>query len=139
MDLVMDKFFDIIKNKNQLDHLPCPHPWTTNFVLASGDVTCCTQNSTVLGNISNNLVENIWNSDAAQLLRKKVLDGQYEQAGCDRECPYLRGVFEKVLVPPDIKELIIPDIEVPSDNTTYSKNSKQVVQDLAIRFYFAFL
>lgn len=125
----MENFYDVIVNNNKLDHLPCPHPWTTSFIMASGDTTCCTQNTTVLGNISEKPISDIWNSKSAQTLRQKISNGLYEQAGCDKECPFLRGSFRKVKDAPDIKELIIPALDLPSDDTAYSKNAKQVILD----------
>jgi len=125
----MSKFYQKIIELKKLDHFPCPQAWTTNFIFANGNVTCCTQNSTTLGNLENNTLQSIWNSTEAQNIRKNFLSGHYELAGCDAECPFLRGSYNPVQNPPKIEELIQPDIEIPNDDTVYGLNANLVLND----------
>lgn len=125
----MTKFYQKIIEVNKGKHLPCPQAWTTNFIFANGNVTCCTQNSTSLGNLEVDSIDTIWNSNAAQTVRTEFLTGNYAAAGCDAECPFLRGSYEPVLNPPNIDELIQPDIEIPEDETEYSLNVNLALND----------
>lgn len=123
----MPKFYQIINKLNNSNHLPCPQAWTTNFLFANGNVTCCTQNSTSLGNLETNSLEEIWNSEPAQKIRSDMLAGDYLSAGCDAECPFLRGAYKPVSSPPAIEELIPPDIDLPCEDSEYSRNAMQVL------------
>ena len=123
----MSKFYKKIIELKNADHLPCPQAWTTNFLFANGNVTCCTQNSTSLGNLETNTLEEIWNSEPAQKIRANMLAGDYLSAGCDAECPFLRGSYKPVTAPPPIEELIPPDIDIPEEDNEYSKNAIQIL------------
>jgi len=116
-----------ISDKN---HFPCMQPWVTNFVRLDGSVTCCTQNSTNIGNLNNQNIIEIWNSDEIKNVRKHISAGDYKKAGCDNECPFLRGSYNKVTHSPPSSELILPLIDyTKNSNTKYSKNINLVLED----------
>ncbi len=125
----MSKFYKEIVSKNKFNHLPCPQAWTTNFLFANGNITCCTQNSTSLGNLETEGLDKIWNSVSAQKIRSDMLAGNYLEAGCDAECPFLRGSYKPVINPPKIEELIPPDMNIPDNESEYSENVNKVLND----------
>jgi len=69
----------------------CKHPWAHFEVNnPNGDVTMCCNNNTVLGNVNEDTVAEIWNGDGFQASRKRMLDeGAY--AMCPHTCPVLQG------------------------------------------------
>jgi MoaA/NifB/PqqE/SkfB family radical SAM enzyme len=69
----------------------CKHPWAHFEVNnPNGDVTMCCNNNTVLGNVNENTVAEIWNGDGFQASRKRMQDeGAY--AMCPHTCPVLQG------------------------------------------------
>lgn len=112
------------------EHIPCMQPWVTNFVRLDGSVTCCTQNSTEIGNLNTQKIVEIWNSKEIKNVRELISAGEYKKAGCDNECPYLRGSYNKVKNPPPSSELILPLIDYVADSKSkYSKNIKNVLED----------
>jgi len=69
----------------------CKHPWAHFEVNnPNGDVTMCCNNNTVLGNVNDGTVAEIWNGEGFQGSRKRMLDeGAY--AMCPHTCPVLQG------------------------------------------------
>jgi MoaA/NifB/PqqE/SkfB family radical SAM enzyme len=108
---------------------PCLHPWADLVVNARGLATCCPENRTRFGNIREKSAEELWNSEAAQKVRRLVAAGQYQEAGCDRECPFLRGRFKEPAEAPPPAELINPDFDMPEDQTPYARNVARVIDD----------
>jgi MoaA/NifB/PqqE/SkfB family radical SAM enzyme len=107
----------------------CKHPWLDAWVNARGFVTCCPQNRTVFGDVNEEDFDSIWNSPAAQKVRQQVAEEQYEEAGCEADCPFLRGSF----VPPDEdppkSEMINPDFIKVNDGKPYAENYKNAFDD----------
>ena len=123
-------FQDIVIPKIKSSHIPCLHPWLFNFVHPDGSVTCCTQNHIKIGNLNYNSQEAIWNSIPIQNIRKKISSGDYLNAGCDSECPFLRGSFDKVLKAPPPSEQILPEIDYFEDKlSSYGININNVKED----------
>ena len=74
----------------------CPYPWTQMAVTWEGDcVACCrdTSGRSVLGNIFNDSVMNIWNSPAYLKFRQNLLDHKPELNAACRDCdlPFSAG------------------------------------------------
>jgi len=71
--------------------LLCNYPFT-HFEInnPNGDVTFCCNHHLVLGNINNQSIEEIWNSEKYQEVRQKFLDGKIFDV-CYKECPVLNG------------------------------------------------
>ena len=71
--------------------LICDYPFT-HFEINNpdGDVTFCCNHNMVMGNINDNTIEEIWNSDKYQEVRKKFLDGKIFDI-CYKSCPVLNG------------------------------------------------
>ncbi len=94
-----------IKNK-----ILCDYPFT-HFEInnPNGDVTFCCNHNMVLGNVNNNTIEEIWNSEKYQEVRRKFLDGKIFEI-CDKSCPVLNGWkdYEKL----DWYKKLPPDSEV---------------------------
>lgn len=69
----------------------CKHPWTHFEVNnPNGDVTMCCNNNTVLGNVNNGTVREIWNDEGFRKSRERMLEeGAY--AMCPHTCPVLQG------------------------------------------------
>lgn len=67
----------------------CPYPWTHLRIASNGDVVpCCRdlQHKTVLGNLKEQSVEDIWNGQAMTGLRRNLLDGEPNRIAACREC-----------------------------------------------------
>ncbi|MBF0146080.1 MAG: radical SAM protein [Magnetococcales bacterium] len=105
---------------------PCLHPWSDVWINAAGWVSCCPQNRMWWGNLRETPLERLWNSDRAGRVRRNIASGCYQEAGCDRECPYLRNSFQGPAHAPPVLELINPEFFDPMDGSDYSKNIKEV-------------
>ena len=69
----------------------CNYPWTHFEVNnPNGDVTMCCDNSSVLGNINEHTVEEIWNNKSFQKARKQMRDGG-ALSMCPATCPVIHG------------------------------------------------
>ena len=106
---------------------PCPHPWFDVWINASGMVYCCPQNRTVNGNIISEEFSEIWNSSSSQSVRSLIANGYYEEAGCQRECLFLRGTYNPPAIHPPSDELINPDFDYVYDGSVYSQNLSFVI------------
>ena len=69
----------------------CKHPWSHFEVNnPNGDVTMCCNNNTVLGNVNDASIGEIWNGKGFRENRQRMLDeGAY--AMCPHTCPVLLG------------------------------------------------
>lgn len=108
---------------------PCIHPWTDIWVNAAGNVTCCPQNRRLWGNLNNSDYAALRNSEEAQAVRHHVARGEYRQAGCDPECPFLRGSYEAPRVTPPTDELINPEFALVEDETPYAGNLQTAIRE----------
>lgn len=69
----------------------CKHPWTHFEVNnPNGDVTMCCNNDTVLGNVNDDTIADIWNGDKFARIRKRMVDDG-AHAFCPHTCPVLHG------------------------------------------------
>lgn len=69
----------------------CNHPWTHFEVNnPNGDVTMCCDNGTVLGNLADGTIEEIWNGDGFQKMRREMRD-RGALALCPHTCPVIYG------------------------------------------------
>ena len=69
----------------------CKHPWS-HFEInnPNGDVTMCCNNNTVLGNVNESTVKDIWNGEKFQKVRTQMVkDGAHSM--CPHTCPVLQG------------------------------------------------
>jgi MoaA/NifB/PqqE/SkfB family radical SAM enzyme len=103
-------------------HHHCVHPWADLWVNSAGYVTCCPQNRSRFGNIHQDSIQQLWNSPTAQSVRQQIAAGDYVAAGCEPECPFLRGQSHAPLVPPPVEELINLDFELPLPGSTFARN-----------------
>jgi len=70
----------------------CPYPWTNAVIHQNGNVFCCCDNSTVMGNIGKQTFEEIWNGPVARDIRASFISG--EMKGCIRSsCEVLIDYF----------------------------------------------
>lgn len=107
----------------------CIHPWADLWINAAGHVTCCPQNRTRFGNIHQHSLAELWNSDAAQSVRKLIANNDYQAAGCEIECPFLRGAPTAPATHPPAAELINQDFSLPLDESTLGKNIATVAEE----------
>jgi MoaA/NifB/PqqE/SkfB family radical SAM enzyme len=56
----------------------------------NGDVTMCCNNDTVLGNVNDETIADIWNGDKFSRIRKRMVD-EGAHAFCPHTCPVLQG------------------------------------------------
>ena len=69
----------------------CKHPWTHFEVNnPNGDVTMCCNNDTVLGNVNDDKIADVWNGDKFSRIRKRMVD-EGAHAFCPHTCPVLQG------------------------------------------------
>ena len=69
----------------------CDHPWTHFEVNnPNGDVTMCCDNNTVLGNVNDGTVAEIWNGDGFRGMRERM-SSEGAHAMCPHTCPVLQG------------------------------------------------
>lgn len=108
---------------------PCVHAWSNLWVNAAGKATCCPESRRIFGDLHSQSIAEIWNSSAAQETRARFARGDYEQAGCNQECPFLRGSFTPPEKLPPLPELINPEFEMPTDDSDYARNAVQVLHD----------
>ncbi len=66
----------------------CRHPWDNMQILANGEVRPCCWCVRDLGNLNDATIEEIWNGDKAQNLRKDILEGNVNPMCYNRPCPY---------------------------------------------------
>ena len=70
----------------------CYNPWTHFEVnTPTGDVTMCCDNNTILGNVNDNTIEEIWNGKKFQVIRKKMFEFGGEKL-CGKNCLLLNGM-----------------------------------------------
>ncbi len=69
----------------------CSHPWSHFEVNnPNGDVTMCCDNGTVLGNVNEGSIREIWNGDGFRNMRRRMRD-EGAQTFCPQSCPVLNG------------------------------------------------
>lgn len=76
----------------------CPYPWYTMFIAHNGDaVACCRdlEHQTVLGNLFEEDLEDIWNGEKYQALRRDLVEQHPERQAACKGCdmPYDREKF----------------------------------------------
>ena len=107
----------------------CDHPWKSLWVDSTGKTTFCPQNKTEIGNLYNNTIEEVINSKEAIKVRKLFSENKYCEAGCDKDCPFLRGSFDPPENVPPHEELCAPKLTDAIDDTKYSKNKQKVDEE----------
>jgi radical SAM protein with 4Fe4S-binding SPASM domain len=82
------------KNNSHYAKQYCEYPWTSLTIMADGNVVPCTQisnNEIILGNIKNNTLEEIWNSDNYHNFRKMHLTGNFPKGHkCKNSCDQIK-------------------------------------------------
>jgi radical SAM protein with 4Fe4S-binding SPASM domain len=83
----------LVKTSSEKRYHLCPYPWTSLVIASSGDVVACCRDlrrQTVLGNILQQSLREIWRGAAAQELRKNlVAQTPWKSAACDGcDMPY---------------------------------------------------
>jgi len=65
----------------------CTQPWSNLFLHNSGRIQPCCMNSSPLGDIYTDSIDDIWNNDRIQHIRDMVIQKKYKHAGCKAGCP----------------------------------------------------
>ena len=69
----------------------CKHPWAHFEVNnPNGNVTMCCNNDTVLGNVNEQPIDEIWNGEGFTRMRKRMTE-EGAHAFCPHTCPVLQG------------------------------------------------
>ena len=69
----------------------CKHPWAHFEVNnPNGNVTMCCNNDTVLGNVNEESIADIWNGEKFTRMRKRMVE-EGAHAFCPHTCPVLQG------------------------------------------------
>ena len=63
----------------------CDAPWNELYIWRNGDARICCTSPTVVGNINNNSIFEIWNSPVAIDVRRRILKGNYTK-DCQKNC-----------------------------------------------------
>lgn len=86
------------EKKNSENYLPCTFPWYASVILWDGTVVPCPQDffgNYQVGNVSNNMLSELWNNDKMVSLRKKMVNKDIQDlkpcAQCDRL--YRKAIF----------------------------------------------
>jgi MoaA/NifB/PqqE/SkfB family radical SAM enzyme len=87
----------------------CSKPFSHMEVVGTDIFLCCPSwLKTSVGNIDQNNITDIWNSEKAQAIRESIIDGSYRY--CDKEiCPYLKSSRLDTLetLPEKVREMIV--------------------------------
>jgi len=80
-------------DKNTKKHISvnkyCIEPWTRILIGCDlGVYACCNQCENPLGNLRENSLEEIWNSEKYQTIRKNILKGDYKANAMCKQCDY---------------------------------------------------
>lgn len=70
----------------------CTEPWTGLMLRWGGRVQPCCMNSTPVGDIYKDSIDDIWNSKTMQNIRQLMREGKYEEAGCHKDCNILHEI-----------------------------------------------
>ena len=77
-------------NRSHYDHQYCEYPWTSMTVMADGSVVPCTQDydtEMALGNVRDQTLDEIWNSEGYRKLREWHVTGQFPAGHkCSERC-----------------------------------------------------
>lgn len=88
---------DELQNNSHYAKQYCEFPWTSSTVMAEGNVVPCTQisnNEIVLGNVNKNNLEDIWNGQKYDELRKMHITGNFPKGHkCSERCDQIK-LFE---------------------------------------------
>jgi radical SAM protein with 4Fe4S-binding SPASM domain len=69
----------------------CKHPWNYLQILANGDVRPCCWASDIVGNLIESTMDEIWNGETMEDLRKCVMNGETHRLCKNSPCPYVQG------------------------------------------------
>ncbi|MCC7202155.1 MAG: radical SAM protein [Nitrospirae bacterium] len=74
----------------------CDAPWNELYIWRNGDVRICCTSPTVIGNVNDSSIPEIWNSPIAREVRKRILNGNYAK-DCQKNCHrgYVLPLFRK--------------------------------------------
>ncbi len=83
----------LVKTSSEKRYHLCPYPWTSFVIASNGDVVACCRDlrrQTVLGNIVDQPLQEIWRGAAFQELRKNLVERMpWKSAACDGcDLPY---------------------------------------------------
>lgn len=91
-----------LENKSHYAKQYCEFPWTSLTVMADGNVVPCTQisnNEIVLGNVNENTIEEIWNSEKYREFRKMHITGNFpKNHKCSKNCDQIK-LYEYIKKP----------------------------------------
>ena len=76
---------------NDYSTIICSLPWTNFLVERDGTVRVCCFNGTILGNLKEQSVDEIWHGANFTKLREAISNNDFSN-GCRRDCPVIKTV-----------------------------------------------
>jgi len=104
----------------------CTEPWSGLMLRWGGRIQPCCSNSTPLGDIYKDPIEDIWNGKPMQNIRKLIREGKYKEAGCNRDCPVIYELNKN-----EKRQYILNEwTDVYVKNMTFSQNINHLKEDI---------
>lgn len=98
----------------------CNRPFDSLYCMPDGNVSFCGWTNATIGNILNDDLENIWNSELAERVRESIKDGSYRY--CRKvSCPYCEN--------DNLPEISMEDLEnkLPEEAPTYYEIANDII------------
>ena len=91
----------------------CDAPWNELYIWRNGDARICCTSPTVIGNVNDNSILEIWNSPIAIEIRRRILNGNYAK-DCQKNCHrgYVLPPFRAKSVFSYFRKLFLRDYDV---------------------------
>jgi radical SAM protein with 4Fe4S-binding SPASM domain len=107
--LFIDRAF--VEHADQEGTSLCKMPWNAAYLLANGDVLACCIPGLKMGNIHKHSMEQIWNGETYQELRRTVNSNE-RPAAC-RACPFNRKTNNPLSYMPILAEATTSPVKIP--------------------------
>lgn len=75
----------------KLEIKDCKHPWENLQILATGEIRVCCWSSQHLGNINQNTLDELWNSELLNDLRDHIKNNKLHFICNKAVCPYVQS------------------------------------------------
>ncbi len=104
----------------------CTEPWSGILLRWGGRVQPCCSNSTPLGDIYKDSMDEIWNGEPMQNVRRLMREGKYKEAGCHSDCPIIYELNKHKK-----RQYILDEwADIYTKNITFSQNINNLKRDI---------